>query len=79
MNFKGNTIVHAVGLAVVLMAMPRAADAYIDPGTGSMILQLLLGGVAGALVVGKLYWHKLLALFRHGSKTSQKEAKEGQK
>jgi hypothetical protein len=35
------------------------AWAYLDPGTGSMILQLLLGGIAGAMVVGKLYWHRL--------------------
>jgi hypothetical protein len=32
--------------------------AYLDPGTGSMMLQLLLGGIAGALVMGKLYWHR---------------------
>jgi hypothetical protein len=35
------------------------AWAYLDPGTGSMILQVLLGGIAGALVVGKLYWYRL--------------------
>jgi hypothetical protein len=34
------------------------AWAYLDPGTGSMMLQLLLGGIAGALVMGKLYWHR---------------------
>lgn len=34
------------------------AWAYLDPGTGSMMLQLLLGGIAGAMVVGKLYWHR---------------------
>lgn len=33
------------------------AWAYLDPGTGSMMLQLLLGGIAGAMVVGKLYGH----------------------
>lgn len=37
-----------------------SAHAYLDAGTGSMILQVLLGGVAGLMVVGKLYWHKLL-------------------
>ena len=26
-----------------------AAWAYLDPGTGSMVLQLLLGGIAGRL------------------------------
>lgn len=39
------------------------ALAYIDPGTGSMFLQLLLGGVAGAMVIGRLYWAKLKAIF----------------
>jgi hypothetical protein len=35
------------------------AWAYLDPGTGSMMLQVLLGGIAGAIVVGKLYWYRL--------------------
>ncbi len=39
------------------------AHAYLDPGTGSMLLQLLLGGVAGVLVVGKLYWHHVTSFF----------------
>jgi len=34
------------------------AWAYLDPGTGSMMLQLLLGGIVGAMVVGKVYWHR---------------------
>jgi hypothetical protein len=34
------------------------AWAYLDPGTGSMMLQMLLGGIAGVMVVGKLYWHR---------------------
>ncbi len=39
------------------------AYAYLDPGTGGMILQLLLGGAAGALVVGKLYFSKIKAFY----------------
>lgn len=39
------------------------AYAYLDPGTGSMLVQLLLGGVAGALVIGKLYWSRFKDLF----------------
>jgi len=45
--------------AVVLVTSAGPAHAYIDPGVGGMLLQLLLGGVAGALVVIKLYWHRL--------------------
>lgn len=34
--------------------------AYLDPGTGSVILQLLGGGLAAAAVMGKLYWGRIL-------------------
>jgi hypothetical protein len=37
--------------------------AYLDPASGSMMLQLLLGGAAGVAVVMRLYWRQLLALF----------------
>jgi len=36
------------------------AHAYLDAGTGSMILQVLLGGIAGLAIAGKLYWHRFL-------------------
>lgn len=38
------------------------AHAYLDPGTGSMILQILIGGVAGAALAGRFYWNRLLVL-----------------
>ncbi len=34
--------------------------AYLDPGSGSMILQILAGGVAAIAVTAKLYWTRLL-------------------
>ena len=40
--------------------------AYIDPGAGSMILQVLAGGVAGVMVFGKLYWAKVKRVLRFG-------------
>jgi hypothetical protein len=36
--------------------------AYLDPGSGSMILQVLAGGVAAAGVAAKLYWRRLTRL-----------------
>ncbi len=33
--------------------------AYLDPGSGSMLLQLLLGGFAGLGIIVKLFWHRL--------------------
>jgi hypothetical protein len=41
-----------------------AVFAYLDPGTGSMLVQLLVGGVAAAGVALKLYWHRVLRLLR---------------
>ncbi|HEX2161869.1 MAG TPA: hypothetical protein VHF88_08620 [Thermoleophilaceae bacterium] len=38
--------------------------AYLDPGSGSMILQILAGGVAAVAVTAKLYWSRLLKLLR---------------
>lgn len=52
------------GLAVG--ASTSSAYAYLDPGTGSIILQVLLGGAAGVALVGKLYWQKFLSLFGMG-------------
>jgi hypothetical protein len=38
--------------------------AYIDPGSGSLILQMILGGLAAAAVFLKLFWHRLLVFLR---------------
>ena len=41
-----------------MAAMP--SPAYIDPGSGSMLLQILLGGVAAVGVTAKLTWRRVL-------------------
>ena len=48
---------------VFLLLMFSDAVAYLDPGTGSMLLQVILGGIAAVGVAVKLYWHKLRAAF----------------
>lgn len=37
----------------------RAAHAYIDPGTGSYLLQMLAAGILAALFVIKAFWRNL--------------------
>ena len=41
----------------------RAAYAYLDPGSGSILLQILLGGFAGIVILLKLFWQRFLSLF----------------
>jgi len=38
--------------------------AYLDAGTGSMLLQVLAGGLAAAAVAGRLFWNRILTLLR---------------
>jgi hypothetical protein len=38
-------------------------EAYLDPGSGSMLLQILLGGFAAVGVIAKLYWNRVTSLF----------------
>ena len=59
------TALRGAALFAILVALtPTHAAAYTDPGTAGILLQLLLGGTAGGLVIIKLYWHKLKSLFR---------------
>ncbi len=53
----------ALTIVALLAAFERPASAYLDPGTGSMLLQVLLGGVAAVSVVAKLYWRRLTTAF----------------
>ena len=63
-----------IPLLLVLMAEARV-DAYLDPGSGSMLVQLLLGGVAGAAVIMKLGWERFKDMFRSSSAKQQHENK----
>ena len=40
-----------------LLALP--AHAYVDPGTGSMAIQILIGGVVAAAFTIKTYYYEL--------------------
>ena len=46
-------------LAILLLSSAQPAFAYLDPGTGSMLLQVILGGIAAVGVALKLFWHKI--------------------
>lgn len=37
---------------------------YIDLGTGSLVIQILIASLAGALFLVKGFWKKILAFFK---------------
>lgn len=62
--------------AVILpgsLVVTAPAYAYLDPGTGSMLVQMLLGGVAGVLMIGKLYWARTKAFFGRRSRQNVRQ------
>lgn len=38
--------------------------AYLDPGTGSVILQVLVGGVAAVAISARMWWSRVTSVFR---------------
>jgi len=58
---------------ILILAPVDSAFAYLDPGTGSMLLQVILGGVAAVGVAVKLYWHKIRVAFKLSRKTDTED------
>ena len=54
-----------LALMIVLLTFlfPQRAEAYLDPGTGSIILQALIGGILGGLIALKASWQKVAGFF----------------
>ena len=50
-------------LLLTLWLPARDAHAYLDPGTGSFLLQAVIAVVMGALLSLKLYWQQLKSFF----------------
>lgn len=60
------TTQHATTLvlgAAALMVLLQPAHAYLDPGTGSILLQALIGGLAAGLFMIKMQWARIRARF----------------
>jgi hypothetical protein len=57
----GDAISLASALAAFLFVIVLSTDAlgYIDPGTGSYVLQLLIAGLIGSLFVVKVFWKNI--------------------
>ncbi len=65
-----------LALGALLTLVPASAQAYIDPGTGSFLLQMLLAALLGLLMTLRLYWRKLKSFVSSifgGSKKSETE------
>jgi len=46
-------------IILVYLVTPMSSYAYLDPGTGSALIQLLLGGILTLGLTIKMYWYRL--------------------
>lgn len=59
----------ALAALLTVVLVPAPAHAYIDPASGSLVLQVVAAGVLAALLTMKRIWRKLAGLLpgRRGS------------
>jgi hypothetical protein len=71
------TRISLVILGCSVFAAP--SHAYLDPGTGSIILQSILASIAVAMGVLRLYWYRLKAFFSgQNSDTDTQDSQESE-
>jgi hypothetical protein len=68
----GLTILATAAWLLLVFATP--AYAYLDPGSGGMMVQLLLGGVAGVAVLCRMYWRRFLTRIGLSAPDGDREA-----
>ena len=60
---------------IIFFTLTNSAYAYLDPGTGSIILQAILGFIAASLATLSFYWSKvklfLNKIFKKNKKSEQ--------
>lgn len=74
-NFRHLTTV-AVLVSLLCIMSPQTAYAYLDPGTGSYILQLILGVLLGAFFAIKIFWKNIKASFSNLFSKRQKNEED---
>jgi len=52
-----------VAMFLFVSHLSGGLQAYLDPGTGSMAIQLLMGGVVALLATVRLYWDRMKTFF----------------
>ena len=65
-----------VAFAAVGIAFSGDAHAYLDPGTGSILLQGLIASVAGGLILARAYWSRLKNFYKRSPQAKPELSEE---
>ena len=61
MRHLSRSMVLPVVPAVFVLGLPGVTHSYIDPGTGSIVLQAVIGAFAAVLVAIGMFWKQIKA------------------
>ncbi len=66
--------------AVFLMTYSNTAQAYLDPGTGSMVFQMLIAGFCAIAFAIKMFWRNIINFFLKlfGKNKAEEENTDGE-
>lgn len=56
---------------IVLLTLAPAAQAYLDPSTGSLILSAIVGLIATIGLAVKTWWYRIKSLFRRNPASTE--------
>jgi hypothetical protein len=68
------------GLALAALSLSTHGDrqlAYLDPGSGSFLIQAVIASIAGAAVTLRLYWGKIKSFLGGAVPEIEEDASEG--
>jgi hypothetical protein len=57
----------------IYFSTTSVSHAYLDPGSGGLIIQAIIGGIAAVTTVASLYWQKFKKFFGIGKKKLKKK------
>jgi hypothetical protein len=69
---SNNLMIRAIVCVALLLATTGPSWAYLDPGTGSLLLQSAIAAVAAVGATAGLYWARLKGLIFKARKPGKK-------
>ena len=62
-----------LGMSLISNSPFPNASAYIDPGTGSIIVQMIIGGLVGVGIAIKVFWYRIKTALSPGFKKNNSD------
>ena len=71
MNFSKLILEMFIFINLFCLIITKDAFSYLDPGTGSYIIQILAAVLFGSIFMIKIFWSKIKLFFKGGKKDEE--------